>query len=45
MKIEGYIESKSIPENPESETLANGTVDITFDTAQSYLYGNSYTAT
>lgn len=45
VKIEGYIESKSIPEKPDSETLANGTVDITFDTAQSYLYGNSYTAT
>lgn len=45
VKIEGYITAKSINEAPGSSVWKNGTVDINFDTAQSYLHGNSYTST
>lgn len=44
VKLEGYIESRAINETPGSDVLVNGTVEINFDTAQSYLNGSSYTA-
>ena len=45
VKLEGTIEARAIEDSPGSGNLVNGTVKVNFDTAQSYLVGNSYTAT
>ena len=43
VQIEGYILSRYINESPGSDVPVSGNVQVNFDTAQSFLKGNSYT--
>ncbi len=43
VQIEGYVLSRYINEAPNSDVPVSGNVQVNFDTAQSFLKGNSYT--